>query len=118
MAGKLLTRMGYETVTARDGAEAIALYEEALSSERPFDVVILDLVMKYGMGGKETFKRLYSIDPNIKAVISSGYTDDPVISNYTDYGFKAGITKPYRVDELREVLRRIISNLAEGRDGE
>jgi PAS domain S-box-containing protein len=109
MTGRLLTRLGYEVVVTGDGVETIAVYERALFSDKPFDVVILDLTMKQGIGGRETMGRLLSVDSKVKAIISSGYADDPVMTNHADYGFKAAVVKPYKVEELKEVLQKIVS---------
>jgi len=108
MGVKLIARLGYEPVIAVDGGEAVKLYKEALSSGEVFDAVILDLTVRSGMGGKETFVELRSLDPHVRAVISSGYIDDPIMSNYIEYGFKDAIAKPYESGRMKEVLQKII----------
>ncbi len=105
---KILVNLGYKVELAADGMEAVERYRSALGSDEPFDAVILDLVVKGGMGGQEAMRTLLSLDPHVKAVVCSGYTDDPVISDYADYGFKAVLAKPHRVDELKGILQRII----------
>jgi DNA-binding NarL/FixJ family response regulator len=89
---------------ARNGEEAIALYQE-----RAYDVVMLDLTIPGGMGGKETIKELLKIDPNVKAIVSSGYSSDPIMGEYQQYGFKDVIAKPYGIEELGEVIHCVIA---------
>lgn len=104
-----LTNAGCNVVASRDGSEAIKLYREAFASNLPFDAVIMDLTVPGGKGGKETIKKLLSINPGIKAIVSSGYSDDPVMSDFAKYGFSAVLPKPYQINELFEVLVRVIS---------
>ena len=107
MATEMLRKMGYETVSAKGGAEAIMIYRHAMESELPFDAVILDLTIPGGMGGQETMARLTEIDKDVKAIVSSGYSNDPVISNYRDYGFFAAVRKPYVIKELSDALKKL-----------
>ncbi len=108
LAEGILSHMGYEAAVARDGKEALEIYKEAKNERRPFDIVILDLTVPGGMGGEETLKHLQSIDPKVKAVISSGYLSDPVMKDYRGHGFQGALSKPYRVEELRGVLSRLL----------
>jgi PAS domain S-box-containing protein len=104
-----LKELGYKVTLAKDGEEAIQLYRSSLHSKKPFDAVIMDLTIAGGMGGKETITWLKDIDPDVKAVVSSGYSNDPVIANYKDFGFKGVIRKPYRIQRLSQVLREVIN---------
>ena len=108
LALAMLTKLGYEVVVAEDGQTAVDLYRKAFDQGRPFDAVILDLTVPGGMGGKETIKRLIEIDKNVRAIVSSGYSNDPVIANYTHYGFHGAVQKPYLVQEMSQMLRLII----------
>lgn len=108
----LLPRLGYEVELAADGQEAINLYQKARCSARPFDLVIMDLTIPGGMGGKETIEKLLSLDPSVKAIVSSGYSNDPVMADYRDYGFKSVITKPYNVNNLGEILYKVLHETA------
>lgn len=108
VTSEVLAFLGYEVRTARDGEEAIELYEQALECEQPFDAVIVDLTVRGKMGGKETMCRLLEIDPDVKAVVSSGYSDDPIMANSEKYGFCGSLTKPYTIEELSEILRKVI----------
>jgi two-component system cell cycle sensor histidine kinase/response regulator CckA len=113
---QMLIYLGYEVVLSEDGAEAIELYEKAMKSGRPFDVVILDLTVRGGIGGEETILRLAEIDPGVKGIVSSGYSDNPVISGYKSYGFSGAIAKPYKVNELSRTLNRVMKGCSENRD--
>jgi CheY-like chemotaxis protein len=101
--GDVLTSYGYIADFARDGEEALSRYHD-----NTYDVVILDLTIPGGMGGKETMKELLIIDPHAKVIVSSGYSSDPIMSDYKQYGFRDVIAKPYRIEELEEVIERVI----------
>ncbi|MCD4848400.1 MAG: response regulator [Candidatus Aegiribacteria sp.] len=105
----MLKSSGFEAVSAKDGQEAIELYTAAGNSDKPFDVVILDLTVPGGMGGQETVKKLLEIDPDVKAVVSSGYAKDPILANYKDYGFKGIIPKPFNIKELCKSLLKVMN---------
>jgi nitrogen-specific signal transduction histidine kinase/ActR/RegA family two-component response regulator len=106
--GEMLESLGYTVEPAEEGAEAVELYKRALKSSQPFDVVIMDLTIQGGMGGREAIKNLLKIDSKVKAIVSSGYANNPIISDYKRYGFKGSIAKPYNVKELSEELDRVI----------
>ena len=106
---KALKSFGNDVDEASDGAEAIKKYKKAMDSGKPFDVVIMDLTIPGGMGGQVAIKKLLEIDPDAKAVVSSGYANDPVISNFDAYGFKGYIPKPYKLEELKKVLNEVMS---------
>ena len=95
-------------LSARDGAEAIDLYEAAKASGRGFDAVLLDLTVRGGMGGVETAGRLKELDPSAKLIASSGYSDAPVMSSFREYGFDDVLPKPWTVAQLSEVFRRVL----------
>jgi PAS domain S-box-containing protein len=109
VTGKMLTKLGYDVVFARDGAEAIDAYRTAQANGQPFDVIIMDLTIPGGMGGKEAIKRLLDINPQAKVIVSSGYSNDPVMANFKDYGFCDVVAKPYKIQELSQALHRVIS---------
>ncbi len=106
IAGGLLEHLGYKVTFARDGQESISLYSEALSCGKRFDAVILDITIPGGMGGKECLQELQKIDPQVRAIISSGYSNDPLMSEPEKYGFKAVVAKPYRIQELNSALNK------------
>jgi len=108
ITAEILSTLGYEAEFAKDGEEAIDLYSKAWESKRPFDVVILDLTIPGGMGGKEAIRKLLDINPGVKGIVSSGYSNDPVMSEFSRYGFSAIITKPFKIEELDEILRKTI----------
>ena len=105
-----LKRLGYEAELARDGAEAIRRYTAATESGNPFAAVIMDLTIPGGMGGQEAIKRLLDIDPQVRAIVSSGYSNDPVMADFQKHGFRGVVAKPYEVKELARVLREVISS--------
>lgn len=111
---KLLTHLGYEATAAVDGNEAVSLFRQAHEAGEPFHVVILDLTVPGGSGGKEALEKLKAIDPGVKALLSSGYVDDPVMTDYRQYGFSGVVTKPYEVEELSEMLRSMLSGRSAG----
>jgi len=108
VAERMLKAMDCEIVLTSNGSEAVAAYVDALDNDTPFDLVIMDITIPGGMGGKETIRELLKIDPDIKAIISSGYSNDPVMSEYQKHGFKAVIAKPYKVEEMREMLDMVL----------
>ncbi|UCF67869.1 MAG: PAS domain S-box protein [Acidobacteriota bacterium] len=105
----MLEQLGYETVTAADGREAIELYRRALIEGSPFDIVLLDLTVRGGMGGREAIDHLRQIDPGVRAIVSSGYANAPIMSEYASYGFQAVLPKPYQLGELGQVLQRVLT---------
>jgi two-component system, cell cycle sensor histidine kinase and response regulator CckA len=104
MMGDILSSYGYTVDFARNGEEAISLYQN-----NAYDVVILDLTIPGGMGGKETMKELLLIDPYVKVIVSSGYSSDPIMSDYKQYGFRDVMAKPYKIEELEEAIERVIA---------
>jgi len=103
-----LSRLGYESELAKDGVQAIELYKKSMNFGQPFDLVILDLTVKGGMGGKDVIKALLKIDPQVKAIVSSGYSNDPVMTDFRAYGFTGALPKPNTKKELIEALKKII----------
>jgi CheY-like chemotaxis protein len=101
----MLFAFGYEASVAADGEEAIRAYSSAMNSGHPFDVVIMDLHVPGGMGGAETIRRLTQIDREVRAVVCSGFDDDPALVNYIEHGFVGALKKPYSIAELRQVLQ-------------
>jgi CheY-like chemotaxis protein len=105
---EMLQVAGYTVVAAGDGRQAIDLYREAMEKGEPFSVVIADLTIPGGMGGKEMAVDLLAFDPNARLIVSSGYSSDPVMANHAEYGFKAVIVKPYKMEELVATLQQVL----------
>ena len=103
----MLNHLGFEAVLVADGKDAVEAYRKALEEEDPFAVVLLDLLVPGGMGGRETMQELLKIDPDVKAIITSGYYDDPVMMDYQKYGFYGTIRKPYELTQLTKALASI-----------
>ena len=108
MVQDALTQFGYEATSVQDGNEAISIYTEARQAGQPFSVILLDLIVQSGMGGKEALEHLLKIDPQIKAIITSGYSDNPIMTNFREYGFSATLIKPYTISKLHQVLQTIL----------
>ncbi len=109
LTGAMIASLDYTHDIARNGEEAIQLYRRYLAVQRPYDAVLLDLTIIGGMGGEECFKRLRELDPDVHAIVSSGYDDDEMIQRYLDMGFVGYITKPYRVGDLGRVLKSVLT---------
>jgi CheY-like chemotaxis protein len=109
VTGELLRSLGHEVVLADRGEAAVMQYRTAMAEGRPFDIVILDLTVRGGMGGAEAVKKLRELDPNVKAVMSSGYSDDAVTADYRRQGFTAFLKKPYKVEELQSTLNALLA---------
>ncbi len=106
---ELLRNIGYDVEVCREGEEAIRLYSNAKGEARPFDAVILDLTIPGGQGGDVVVKRLLKIDPDVKAIVSSGYSNDPILSNAKSYGFRGCVSKPFEIEELNKVIHDVIT---------
>jgi PAS domain S-box-containing protein len=104
LATLTLERLGFSVTTCANGNDAISFYTAAKSAGNPFSFVIMDLTIPGGMGGVEACRRIRAIDPGARIVVSSGYSDDPVMVNHADYGFCAAIEKPYRAKDIFEAL--------------
>jgi PAS domain S-box-containing protein len=115
LAGAILGLLEYEAVLTRDGNEALNEYVAARAAGRPFAAVILDLTIPGGMGGKETMRRLREIDPGVRAIVSSGYSNDAVIADFRAHGFLAMVAKPYRMEDLAKALTEAINGTVPGR---
>jgi PAS domain S-box-containing protein len=109
VAGEILITLGYEVGYAKDGNEAIAAYQQALEDRRPFDIVIMDLTVPGGMGGREAVRRLHAIAPGAKVVVSSGYSLDPIMAEYRHYGFCGVIEKPYSAHQVSETIGAVLN---------
>lgn len=110
LGAQILGKAGYEVDVAEDGEKAIELYVEARGAGRPYGAVIFDLTIPGGFGGMDAMKILREMDPGIKGIVISGYSQDPVMSNPEEYGFSAAIQKPFNVTRLTHVLNGMIGN--------
>lgn len=109
LASDMLKLNGYETLEALDGKEALRIFNERKDTDKPVDLLIMDLTIPGGMGGLETMKELLKIDPDVNAVVASGYSNDPVISDYESHGFKGALVKPYTFKDLCDVVSQVRS---------
>ncbi len=108
IGNRMLAHMGFETVCVGRGEDAISSYREAMDMGNPFNLVIMDLTIAGGMGGKETVKEIRNMDPGARVLVATGYSQDLVVSDYRKFGFSGAIVKPYTVDDLREAIERIL----------
>jgi PAS domain S-box-containing protein len=106
---RMLASCGYSVATAPNAQEALALYRQARETEAPFDLVIMDLTIPGGPGGKDVIKDLLELDPHVRAIVSSGYAEDPIMSDPAAYGFKGTVAKPYTARSLREVVASVLA---------
>jgi len=98
-------RLGYETTAVPDGAAALTAYAQAVTEQHPFDLVIMDLTVPGGMGGREAVQKLHELYPDARVIVASGYSDDASIAEYAQRGFIASLAKPYTMEQLGRVLR-------------
>ncbi len=105
----LLEYLGYETDTAGEGKAALEKYRQAMQNGQPFDAVIMDLTVPGGMGGKEAVQELKKMDPDARVVVSSGYHGDPILANHHDYGFDGVVPKPYQLEDLGRVIKKVLA---------
>ncbi|MHA2252025.1 MAG: PAS domain S-box protein [Candidatus Kariarchaeaceae archaeon] len=105
---KILHSRGFSVDNAYNGEECIELYRKGLSSNNHYLFLVMDLTIPGGMGGKEAIQLIKNIDPNVKAIVSSGYSTDPIFANFQDYGFSAVLSKPYKISQLFDVINEIL----------
>ena len=110
VVGLMLEHLGYESEFAEDGDKALALYEKAMKSEKPFDLTLMDLIIPNGMGGEEAIQKLLAIDHNAKVIVSSGYSSDPIMANYEKYGFSGILKKPYCLAEFSQIMKQLLGD--------
>ena len=107
LAAEFLTLSGCEVTVAKDGRDAIRLYSQAMQGGNKFDLVILDLTVPGGMGGKETLAKMLTLDPEVTAIASSGYSHDPIMSDFRSHGFLAVLPKPYDGNQIQQVVNHV-----------
>lgn len=107
IAGEMLKELGYEVLFAVGGDEAVSLYKQAAAEGKPFDTVIMDLTIPGGMGGKDAAMKILELDPKARVIVSSGYSTDPIMSDFRKYGFLGVLTKPYRIEQMSSEIQRV-----------
>jgi PAS domain S-box-containing protein len=106
----MLTHLGYQTETAKDGNEVLALYSETMETGEPYDAVMLDLTIPGGMGGEETIKHLLEMDPAVKAIVVSGYANAQIMSDFHSFGFSGVLAKPYNIESLKNAVAALLDS--------
>lgn len=109
LVGNILTHLGYTVSFSENGDQALEQYAKRLKERRPFDAVILDLTIRGGMGGRETMTKLLDLNPEVKVIVSSGYSQDPVMADHAHFGFKGVVVKPYDMYALSKVLHDVLN---------
>lgn len=104
----MLGQWGYEVEVVADGQSAVDRYVERMNNGRPFDLLIMDLTIPGGMGGRQAIAEILEHDPNARAIVVSGYSDDPTMANYREAGFKAALAKPFQRSELGRVVSTVL----------
>lgn len=110
LAAKSLTRVGYIVECAQNTPETVTMFKDALASGKPYDLVILDLTIRGENGGERAVRLLQDIDPDVKAIVFSGYSKDPVMANCKDYGFCGAVKKPFAPSDLVEAIRKVLDS--------
>jgi len=108
LTATMLTRLEYKFDLAKHGEEAITFYERYLNIGRPYDAVVMDLTIIGGMDGETCFRELKKLDPEVRAIVSSGYDNDEMVQRYLDLGFCGYLTKPYRVADLGRAIKAVV----------
>jgi DNA-binding NtrC family response regulator len=109
LCGKAFVRVGLEVTTTANGSEAVREFSQAWERGRPYQLVIFDLTVPGGMGGKDALTEVRKIDPSIRAIASSGYSNDPVMADYRRFGFDAIVPKPYEIDQMIDTVRHVLA---------
>lgn len=109
VARAMLTQLGHDVVLAHDGDEAIHLFRESMELKEPIDLIIMDLTIPGAMGGKDAVKGILDINPSAKVLVSSGYSNDPIMANFKNYGFCAALVKPFHLQDLSKVICHVLS---------
>jgi len=105
----VLQRLGCDPIVVADGVAALREFEAGRASGRPIDLLILDLTIPGGVGGRQVIERVRQVDATVPAIVSSGYSNDPVLANFADYGFQAMVQKPYDVRQLAAVIDELVT---------
>ena len=110
VCGRMLRSLGHQVAFAIDGEQALELYAHALAKKHPFDLVIMDLTVPGAMGGREATRRLIELDPDVQVVVSSGYSNDPIMADCESHGFRRAVQKPFLVRDLGEALSEVLGD--------
>ncbi|MBI1823439.1 MAG: response regulator [Nitrospirae bacterium] len=110
MASEMLKKLGYDVELATHGEEALNIYRKEKETGRGFNAVIMDLTVPGGKGGRETIQEMMAFDPAVRGIVSSGYSNDPIMANFRQYGFRGCVAKPYRIQDISKVLNQVLQS--------
>ncbi len=105
----MLKKLGHEALEAEDGEQLIETYRKRQMSGKPIDIILMDLTVPGAMGGKEAMQQILALAPDARAIVSSGYSNDPVMADYKEYGFKAAVTKPFLLEDLQYAIADVMA---------
>ena len=109
VASHMLDIYGFEVDWVENGEKAIIKYRESLGKGHPYDIIIMDLTVPGAMGGAQAVREILEINPNAKVIVSSGYSNDPIMAHFQEYGFKGVIAKPYSIEEIIKIINDVLS---------
>ncbi len=109
VAKAMLVQLGHNVVLSANGEEAVKLYQQSVDSGNAFNLIVMDLTIPGSMGGKEAVQEVLKINPNVKVIVASGYSNDPIVANYKDYGFCSAIEKPFKLQDFAEVIGKVLA---------
>ena len=109
ITSRLVRQLGFEVFEAEDGAQALEIYQDQLERGQAIDLAIMDLTVPRGMGGQEAVRKLLEMDPACRAIVASGYSNDPVMANHREFGFKGTLVKPFNLLKLSQALERVLA---------
>ncbi|HPR53609.1 MAG TPA: response regulator [Deltaproteobacteria bacterium] len=110
VVSSMLEYLGYDVEISKNGQEALEKYQASLHAGNPISAVIMDLTIPGDRGGKEVIQDLLTLDPHVRAIVSSGYSNDPIMCNCGEYGFKGVVKKPFKMEDLRDVLGKVLNS--------
>jgi len=110
LLSRMLGHLGYEVTTCTEGKQAVAAFTRAQADAKPFDVVMVDMIIVTGMDGQQAAAEIKKLDPKARLIATSGHLDHPVMVDYRSFGFNAKVEKPYKLEKLKQVIEAVVSD--------